>query len=242
MTTVLGTQRVTEFTGIDKHAKSEKCDAFRFKNDPLTIECQLTASLQQELRLVLYPNGNGERGGEGHISLYLVIYKTDTLPLGWEACVTLRMFVYDHKKDKYLIIQDDSVHQIRRFHLAKKECGFDRLILSLCLYPSGDDECKGQLSLYLELANSPLAVKRVLADFSLVIKNQLSKSHNTWSGEGDTWFSTTESEGEDVASIWGTSNLISLSDLKKEFNGFLLNDTIILEAKLRIKAEVTNFS
>ncbi|XP_063942306.1 MATH domain and coiled-coil domain-containing protein At3g58210-like, partial [Daucus carota subsp. sativus] len=85
-------------------------------------------------RLVLYPNGNTKRGGGGHISLYLAI-DSDSLPLGWEAYVTYKMFVFDHHKDKYLTIQgmglyslDDSVHQIRRFHEAKKESGFDRLI------------------------------------------------------------------------------------------------------------------
>lgn len=56
-------------------------------------------------KLVLYPNGNGRSGGRGHISLYLAIEKTDSLPLGWEAYVTYKMFVFDHNKDKYLTIQ-----------------------------------------------------------------------------------------------------------------------------------------
>lgn len=79
-------------------------------------------------RLILFPNGNAEKGVEGHISLYLAIEKTDYLPLGWEACVTCKLFVFDHKKDKYLTIQDDSEHQIQRFHQEHKGCGFDRLI------------------------------------------------------------------------------------------------------------------
>lgn len=56
-------------------------------------------------RLILYPNGNARRGGGGHISLYLAIEKTDSLPLGWEANVTYKMFVFDHNKDRYLTIQ-----------------------------------------------------------------------------------------------------------------------------------------
>lgn len=55
-------------------------------------------------KLVLYPNGNAKRGGGGHISLYLAI-ETDFLPLGWEAHVTYKMFVFDHNKDKYLTIR-----------------------------------------------------------------------------------------------------------------------------------------
>ena len=56
-------------------------------------------------RIVIYPKGNTKRGIEGHISLYLVIDKTESLPLGWEAYATYKIFLYDHNKDKYLTIQ-----------------------------------------------------------------------------------------------------------------------------------------
>lgn len=55
--------------------------------------------------------------------------------------MTCKMFVFDHKKDKYLTIQDDSVNQIQRFHQEQKECGFDRLI-SLKAF---NDEANGYL-------------------------------------------------------------------------------------------------
>ncbi|KAL8101547.1 MATH domain and coiled-coil domain-containing protein At3g58370-like [Apium graveolens] len=79
-------------------------------------------------RLIVYPNGNKKRGGGDHISLYLATENTDSLPLGWEAKVTYKMFVFDHNRDQYLTIQDDPVHKTRRFHRAKKELGFDRLV------------------------------------------------------------------------------------------------------------------
>ncbi|XP_017244574.2 uncharacterized protein LOC108216340 [Daucus carota subsp. sativus] len=78
-------------------------------------------------RIVIYPKGNTKRGIEGHISLYLVIDKTESLPLGWEAYATYKIFLYDHNKDKYLTIQSDPAQQVR-FHREKKENGFDKLI------------------------------------------------------------------------------------------------------------------
>ncbi|KAL8101543.1 hypothetical protein AgCh_033445 [Apium graveolens] len=80
-----------------------------------------------------------------HISLYLAIDKTSSLPLDWQACATYKIFLYDHNKDKYLIIQDDPVHEVR-FNAAKKESGFDKLI-SLDIFKDAtsgyliDDSC-----------------------------------------------------------------------------------------------------
>ncbi|WOG81470.1 hypothetical protein DCAR_0100617 [Daucus carota subsp. sativus] len=267
-------------------------------------------------RLVLYPNGNTKRGGGGHISLYLAI-DSDSLPLGWEAYVTYKMFVFDHHKDKYLTIQ---VHQIRRFHEAKKESGFDRLISldtfnaarngylvddqcvygvevhevkytgngetfkmiedpedvtfdwmitdfsTMCreklksekidsevfkcgesnwqlkLYPNGDSRSKDHLGLFLELKESPASGRKVLAEFWLVIKNQKSNYHHQVTGLYS-WFSTsaTEFSSDEVSRNWGWSSFMSLSDLKSESSGFIVNDTLLVQAKIKIKTEVTSF-
>ncbi|XP_074348908.1 uncharacterized protein LOC141687508 [Apium graveolens] len=252
-------------------------------------------------KLVLYPNGNGRRGGGGHISLYLAIEKTESLPLGWEAYVTYKMFVFDHNKDKYLTIQDDpAVQQIRRFHQAKKESGFHRLISldtfnaatngylvddccvfgvevhkvkntgngetvkiledpeedtfdwkicdfskickeklnyedlkseeftcgkikwCLLLYPNGDSRAKDHLSLFLDLPESPTSVKKVSAEFSLVIKNQLSDSHHQRTA-GESWFCTSS---RDLRGR-GWPDFMLLSDLKSESSGFIVNDTLL---------------
>ncbi|XP_074347577.1 uncharacterized protein LOC141686441 [Apium graveolens] len=273
-------------------------------------------------KLVLYPNGNGRRGGRGHISLYLAIQKTDSLCLCWEAYVTYKMFVFDHNKDKYLTIQDDPVvQQIRRFHQAKKESGFDRLIpletfnaatngylvddscvfgvevykvkctgngetvkvlehprevtfdwkicefskickeklncqginseeftdgeckWRLLLYPNGDSSTKDHLSLYLELVESPTMGKKVLTEFSFLIKDQLSESHHQHTVQ-EWWFSTSAEEliTANVVGGWGFAKFMLLSDLKNELSGFIVNDTMLLQAKVEIKAEVTSFS
>jgi hypothetical protein len=76
-------------------------------------------------RLVLYVNGMYVDGGSDHISLYVKIEYTQSLPKGWEVNVDLKLFVHNPKLRKYLTVTDDSVKQ---FNEAKKEWGFARLI------------------------------------------------------------------------------------------------------------------
>ncbi|CAL5329410.1 unnamed protein product [Camellia sinensis] len=78
-------------------------------------------------KLSLYPKGNMKRDVNGHISLYLAIADTKTLPLGWEVNVNFKLFVFDHIRDKYLAIQDFE-GEIKRFHRMKTEWGFDKLL------------------------------------------------------------------------------------------------------------------
>lgn len=76
-------------------------------------------------KLSLYPNGNKKRNVNDHISLYLAIADTNTLPLGWEANVNFKFFVFDHIRDIYLTIQEVGS---RRFHRTKTEWGFDQFL------------------------------------------------------------------------------------------------------------------
>ncbi|KAL7206342.1 hypothetical protein ACSBR2_019117 [Camellia fascicularis] len=78
-------------------------------------------------KLSLHPNGNKRRNVNGHISLYLAIAETKTLPPGWEINVNFKLFVFDHIRDKYLTIQD-AEGEIKRFHRMKTEWGFDQLL------------------------------------------------------------------------------------------------------------------
>ncbi|XP_010454980.1 PREDICTED: uncharacterized protein LOC104736662 [Camelina sativa] len=76
-------------------------------------------------RLVLYVNGNPNDGGNGFISLYARIEETESLPLGWEVNVDLKLFVHNGKLNKYLTVTDGTV---KRYNNAKKEWGFGQLI------------------------------------------------------------------------------------------------------------------
>ncbi|CAK9159110.1 unnamed protein product [Ilex paraguariensis] len=104
-------------------------------------------------KLCLYPNGYEKENGKGHISLYLAISDTDTLPLGWEVNVKFDLFVYDHIRDKYLTIQNAD-GRVRHFHRFKTEFGFAKL-LSLDTFKDAsngyliDDSCMFGAEVYV---------------------------------------------------------------------------------------------
>uniref|UniRef100_A0A5B7CAD4 Putative TRAF-like family protein n=1 Tax=Davidia involucrata TaxID=16924 RepID=A0A5B7CAD4_DAVIN len=78
-------------------------------------------------RLLLYPKGNSKDNGNDHISLYLAIADTKSLPRGWEVYINFKLFVYDQIRDKYLTVQDAD-GKVRRFHGLKTERGFGQLL------------------------------------------------------------------------------------------------------------------
>ncbi|KAJ9551990.1 hypothetical protein OSB04_016035 [Centaurea solstitialis] len=79
-------------------------------------------------RLDLYPEGNEEEKGANHISLYLIICCTESLPKGWEVCVDVNFFIYDHIQHNYASFQDIVNGNRIRFHEKKLKWGFDKLI------------------------------------------------------------------------------------------------------------------
>ncbi|XP_010536063.1 PREDICTED: uncharacterized protein LOC104811153 [Tarenaya hassleriana] len=76
-------------------------------------------------RLVMYPMGKQDDGGSNHVSMYLRIEETDSLPQNWEVDVDLKLFVLNQKLNKYLTVQDGTA---KRFNAAKKEWGFAQLV------------------------------------------------------------------------------------------------------------------
>ncbi|XP_020878806.1 LOW QUALITY PROTEIN: uncharacterized protein LOC9308279 [Arabidopsis lyrata subsp. lyrata] len=86
-------------------------------------------------RLVLYTNGKQDDGGKDHVSLYARIVETESLPIGWEVNVDLKLFVYNGKLNKYLIVTDGLV---KRYNNATKELGFGQLIPQSTYYDGND--------------------------------------------------------------------------------------------------------
>ncbi|KAK3441945.1 hypothetical protein EUGRSUZ_B02207, partial [Eucalyptus grandis] len=78
-------------------------------------------------KLVLYPNGNKSKNVEEHVSLYLSIVETSSLPSGWGVHALVRFFLRDQDKDNDLIIQD-AMRKEWHFHRTKLECGLDQFI------------------------------------------------------------------------------------------------------------------
>ncbi|GKV10563.1 hypothetical protein SLEP1_g21907 [Rubroshorea leprosula] len=78
-------------------------------------------------KLVLYPVGDKERNGDGHISLYLMIVETQTLPHKWTVHAKFKIFVYDYNQDSFRTFEGSNA-KVRCFHAVKTELGFPRLL------------------------------------------------------------------------------------------------------------------
>ncbi|XP_065871170.1 ubiquitin C-terminal hydrolase 12-like [Euphorbia lathyris] len=90
----------------------------KYESDEFTAD-------QYKWKLVLYPNGNRKRNGEGHISLYLAPTDIKATCSFNHLNVLVSFFVYDHIRDNYLTIQDG---KIKRYNVLKTEYGFDQLL------------------------------------------------------------------------------------------------------------------
>ena len=55
--------------------------------------------------LIIYPNGNKTKNVKEHLSFYLAMAETNSLPTGWEVCAVFKLFVLDQNKDNYMIVQ-----------------------------------------------------------------------------------------------------------------------------------------
>ncbi|KAK3404311.1 hypothetical protein EUGRSUZ_K00615 [Eucalyptus grandis] len=76
-------------------------------------------------KLILYPNGDKNRNGEDHVSVYLAASGTSPFQLGWEIHAVVRLSVYDQTCDRYFTVQG----KVARFHALKTEWGVPRYML-----------------------------------------------------------------------------------------------------------------
>ncbi|KAL5719621.1 hypothetical protein ACHQM5_012376 [Ranunculus cassubicifolius] len=111
--------------------------------------CEFEAG-DYEWKLALYPNGNKSKGGEDHLSMYLV----SSGKLNNEIQVSFTFLVFDQVREKYLSVQD-----VSRFDANKSEAGFDKLLpLKIFIDPSKgylvDDACTFGADVYV-MKNTP---------------------------------------------------------------------------------------
>ncbi|CAI9765794.1 unnamed protein product [Fraxinus pennsylvanica] len=76
-------------------------------------------------KLLVYPNGNKDKGITDHISAYLVMTQVESLIPGWEVRATFRLFLLDQNNDNYFTFED---FEGKRFHRMKLQWGFDKFI------------------------------------------------------------------------------------------------------------------
>ncbi|KAJ0935365.1 putative ubiquitinyl hydrolase 1 [Helianthus annuus] len=130
------------FISYRKHEPAHymlKIESFSILSEAETwkIESDVFEASGHKWRLDLYPNGNDPNGNDSngndeenegsYISLYVVICDTEGYSNGWEVCVDVCFFVYDHLHDNYATFQDANGHRTR-FHENKTTWGFDKLI------------------------------------------------------------------------------------------------------------------
>ncbi|KAK6118632.1 hypothetical protein DH2020_047624 [Rehmannia glutinosa] len=76
-------------------------------------------------RLIIYPDGH-KSGKEGnHVSVYLAMAGTSSLPVGWEVNAIFSIFLFNKILDNYLCTWSGKV---RRFHAMQSEWGFSKMI------------------------------------------------------------------------------------------------------------------
>ncbi|KAL2456946.1 TRAF-like family protein [Forsythia ovata] len=95
-------------------------------------------------KLIIYPNGRKTEREDGtdHISVYLAISETSSLPACWDVNAVFSIFLFNHKLDNFLSVRG----RVRRFHSLKPEWGFSTFIQTETLIdPSSgylvDDTC-----------------------------------------------------------------------------------------------------
>ncbi|XP_047309380.1 uncharacterized protein LOC124912776 [Impatiens glandulifera] len=107
------TLKMESFSNIAKSPSILKYTSVNFKVDGYTW------------RLQIYPNGNKKKGGEGHISIYIELMDTSSLPTGWTVTAVVNLFVFDQIRDKYYTVPD---YSLVRFSAVKLKWGITRFV------------------------------------------------------------------------------------------------------------------
>ncbi|KAI3755466.1 hypothetical protein L1987_55267 [Smallanthus sonchifolius] len=185
------------------------------------IESDVFEASGHKWRLDLYPNGNNEGDKGSHISLYAVICDTESCSKGWEVCVDVCFFVYDHIHHHYVTFQDANGHRTKKVRL----------------YPKGNDSDSvkdAHLSTFLvvhDAASFPAGWK-VYAKFKFRVKSQSSKSDIE--EEIDHWFCSSYY-------AWGFPTFMPLNQLNDFENDFLLNDNLTVEVEISVMGTLRCF-
>ncbi|XVF56657.1 hypothetical protein PTKIN_Ptkin06aG0137900 [Pterospermum kingtungense] len=188
-------------------------------------------------RLVLYPNGNQKNNGNGYISLYLEIERTENLSLNWEVSVDFKLFVHDQIRDKYLVFKDWAV-PVRRFYELKTKWGFSQLLSQETFNDASNGFSDGKgiaLSVYLELEEAYALPpnRKLFAEYKLRLMDQIKSNH--LERKANHWFHSSSSN-------WGYPKFVLLNHLHDASKGYILNDNLIVEAEILIISRVKCFS
>ncbi|KAJ0049012.1 hypothetical protein Pint_16581 [Pistacia integerrima] len=174
-----------------------------------------------------------------------------SLPTGWEINVIFNFFVFDQLQDKYFTIQDG---KIRRFHSMKTEWGISKILdLETFRNPSNghliNNTCvlgeevfvvkntfKGEFLSKMEESTTTYYHTCMVKNFkSLTSIRYISESFgpDKWTGPD------IEKKVEDhmfcpTTKDWGFTQFMSLDTLKDPEQGYLVDDSCIIEAEVEL--------
>ncbi|KAJ6370291.1 hypothetical protein OIU76_028544 [Salix suchowensis] len=193
-------------------------------------------------KLVLYPNGDNCRNGDGYISLYLVMADTTGFPPGWEINAIFKFFLFDQLQDKYLTIGGGTfTWEVQKFSELTEEFYYSQVYLAarhqmeVKALSNGEMKQRGKhLSLYLGLDDRTKfhAGWKLFVEFTLRIRDQVGSHHHEKTLRK--WFDASEND-------WGLTSFISLTDIKNQSNNFVVNDTLIVEGVLNCLSVLKDF-
>uniref|UniRef100_A0A7N2LE54 MATH domain-containing protein n=1 Tax=Quercus lobata TaxID=97700 RepID=A0A7N2LE54_QUELO len=100
----------------------------------------------------------------------------------------------------------------------------------LLVYPKGGtNQIPEAISIYVNSCDSILSEHSIYAEYKLRIRNQVQNNHKEI--QDKQWFSKSDN-------AWGLRQFMFLNDLNDAFKGFLVNDTIIVEAEIIVMSTV----
>ncbi|KAH6834981.1 hypothetical protein C2S53_019501 [Perilla frutescens var. hirtella] len=99
-------------------------------------------------KLIIYPNGRECKNDGDHISVYLSVADTDSLPAGWEISANLSIFLHNQISDNYFCFRGKA----RRFDAKNLKWGFSMSKRMLTEASNGflvDDKCSFGAEVFL---------------------------------------------------------------------------------------------
>nr|XP_023916905.1 ubiquitin carboxyl-terminal hydrolase 12-like [Quercus suber] len=102
----------------------------------------------------------------------------------------------------------------------------------ILVYPKGDSNEKEAISVYLCSCDCLLSDLKYFAEFKLRIRDQINKNHVEKTAKH--WFSKSMKD-------WGFSQFLLLENLNDASKGFLVNDTLIVEAEIMAVSNIKLF-
>ncbi|KAI3459810.1 hypothetical protein Pfo_016473, partial [Paulownia fortunei] len=193
----------------------------------------------RNLRLIIYPDGHKSENEGEHISVYLSMVGSSSLPVHCEVNAIFSIFLFNQILDNYLCFP------VRRFHALKSIWGFSKLISK----KSSTDESNGYLvddNCVFGAEVFVIKSQRVIESASLLKftypykrdwkNSEFSKLEDVWTFQEFTaglsqWFTSSQCD-------WGLLSFIPIADMRDPSKGFIVDDCCVLEIEIFVQAVV----